>query len=433
MAALSVSPAAGVRTTLYREDANNARRWRPASDATRRIAPLYCEYRLGCGFPDRQLRRQPHCRCTEKSRSGSVRHQQVVDESSSRVANTCLNAAAKWEGLQLSRKEEPVTLVHDQIRLRTIRLHITCAYKVWLIVNVLLMFKELHTTRNKRDFATTKIYKESGASSLWWNFLDLVKLSLHEAEGYPGNRTLAELQKSANSHSNQVLVTSPLPLPVRVQALANGDYYVDSVTTAGMQAFSRLAKQRWEFANPRTCVYNKLHMTKAKGTGAPRGDRLGESNTGLPECGSSVFPSAGPMLGEDQRLAKTVREPRLAPGVYKLSCQAAAHEPRSVTNELREEQLGRDACRQQGRGGLVVRLLSSHLAEPGSIPGGAAPGFSRVGTVPDDSTSRRVSSGISRFLHPCIPVPLHTHLASPSPALKISILRAAQISPLQSK
>ncbi|KAJ8888255.1 hypothetical protein PR048_007742 [Dryococelus australis] len=36
-----------------------------------------------------------------------------------------------------------------------------------------------------------------------------------------------------------------------------------------------------------------------------------------------------------------------------------------------------------GRGGDVVRLLASHLGEPGSIPGMVAPGFSHVGTVPN--------------------------------------------------
>ncbi|KAJ8870037.1 hypothetical protein PR048_029048 [Dryococelus australis] len=37
-----------------------------------------------------------------------------------------------------------------------------------------------------------------------------------------------------------------------------------------------------------------------------------------------------------------------------------------------------------GRGGVVVRLLASHLCEQSSIPGEAAPGFLQVGIVPDD-------------------------------------------------
>ncbi|KAJ8869121.1 hypothetical protein PR048_030689 [Dryococelus australis] len=41
--------------------------------------------------------------------------------------------------------------------------------------------------------------------------------------------------------------------------------------------------------------------------------------------------------------------------------------------------------------------------------------------------ARRVSSGISRFLRPCIPALLHSHLTSPSSILKTLMLRAAEI------
>ncbi|KAJ8867138.1 hypothetical protein PR048_033002 [Dryococelus australis] len=68
--------------------------------------------------------------------------------------------------------------------------------------------------------------------------------------------------------------------------------------------------------------------------------------------------------------------------------------------------------------GKVVRLLAPHLREPGSIPGGVAPGFLYVGIVPDDAAGQRIFSGISCFPCPCIPALLHTHLASPSSALK---------------
>ncbi|KAJ8869888.1 hypothetical protein PR048_028897 [Dryococelus australis] len=74
-------------------------------------------------------------------------------------------------------------------------------------------------------------------------------------------------------------------------------------------------------------------------------------------------------------------------------------------------------------GTAVVRLLASQLGEPGSIPGWVAPGFSHVRTVPDDVAGRRVFSRISRFPYPLIPEMLHTQLASPSSALKTSIIR----------
>ncbi|KAJ8874555.1 hypothetical protein PR048_025418 [Dryococelus australis] len=54
----------------------------------------------------------------------------------------------------------------------------------------------------------------------------------------------------------------------------------------------------------------------------------------------------------------------------------------------------------------VVRLLAYQLCEPGSIPGGVAPGFSHVGIVPDDTAGQRVFSGVSRF-----PQPFHSDAA----------------------
>ncbi|KAJ8870233.1 hypothetical protein PR048_029251 [Dryococelus australis] len=48
-----------------------------------------------------------------------------------------------------------------------------------------------------------------------------------------------------------------------------------------------------------------------------------------------------------------------------------------------------------GHGGVEVRLLSSHLCDPGSILGGVTPGFLHVGIVPDDATGRRAYSGRS--------------------------------------
>ncbi|KAJ8866878.1 hypothetical protein PR048_032740 [Dryococelus australis] len=81
---------------------------------------------------------------------------------------------------------------------------------------------------------------------------------------------------------------------------------------------------------------------------------------------------------------------------------------------------------------FCLSVLASHKGKPGSIPDGVAPGFSHVRIVSDDAFGRRVSSGISRFPHPFILTLLHTHLASPTSALKTSMLRAAQISPLYS-
>ncbi|KAJ8868938.1 hypothetical protein PR048_030479 [Dryococelus australis] len=71
-------------------------------------------------------------------------------------------------------------------------------------------------------------------------------------------------------------------------------------------------------------------------------------------------------------------------------------------------------------GGVVVRLLASHLGESGSSPGGVVPGFSHVGIVPDDAAGGRAFSRVSRFLRPYIPALLDTRLTSSSLALKAS-------------
>ncbi|KAJ8878394.1 hypothetical protein PR048_018972 [Dryococelus australis] len=65
----------------------------------------------------------------------------------------------------------------------------------------------------------------------------------------------------------------------------------------------------------------------------------------------------------------------------------------------------------RGHDGVVVRLLAYHQGEPGSVLGGVACGNRAGGWV---------FSGISRFPCYCIPALLHTHLASPSSALKTS-------------
>ncbi|KAJ8895301.1 hypothetical protein PR048_000626 [Dryococelus australis] len=54
-------------------------------------------------------------------------------------------------------------------------------------------------------------------------------------------------------------------------------------------------------------------------------------------------------------------------------------------------------------------------------------GFSQVGIVPDYAAGRWAFSWISRSPYTFIPALLHTHLASPTLALKTSMLRAAQI------
>ncbi|KAJ8891055.1 hypothetical protein PR048_010564 [Dryococelus australis] len=74
------------------------------------------------------------------------------------------------------------------------------------------------------------------------------------------------------------------------------------------------------------------------------------------------------------------------------------------------------ASNKRAHGGVVVRLLASHLGEPSSISG-----FPLVGLVLDDAAGKWVFSEISRFPRPFIPALLQAHLTSPSSALKTSM------------
>ncbi|KAJ8888332.1 hypothetical protein PR048_007819 [Dryococelus australis] len=84
-------------------------------------------------------------------------------------------------------------------------------------------------------------------------------------------------------------------------------------------------------------------------------------------------------------------------------------------------------CSLRGGVGVVLRLLGYRLGETGSISGVVAPAFLYVRIMSDDGAGRRNFLGISRFPRSCIPSLLHSHLSSPSSALKTSMLRAAQL------
>ncbi|KAJ8875336.1 hypothetical protein PR048_023231 [Dryococelus australis] len=67
----------------------------------------------------------------------------------------------------------------------------------------------------------------------------------------------------------------------------------------------------------------------------------------------------------------------------------------------------------RGRSGVVVRLLAYHPGEPGSIPGGVAPGFLQVGIVPVGMFSRGSSvSPTLAFRHRSILTSLYPHRLS---------------------
>ncbi|KAJ8868005.1 hypothetical protein PR048_031814 [Dryococelus australis] len=94
-----------------------------------------------------------------------------------------------------------------------------------------------------------------------------------------------------------------------------------------------------------------------------------------------------------------------------------------------------------GQTGVKTRLLASPMhgliarlppGRTGFNPRSVHSGVSQVRIVLDGVAGRRAFSGIFRLPRPCIPALLHTYLAPPTSALKTSLLRATQISPLHS-
>ncbi|KAJ8893005.1 hypothetical protein PR048_005586 [Dryococelus australis] len=94
-------------------------------------------------------------------------------------------------------------------------------------------------------------------------------------------------------------------------------------------------------------------------------------------------------------------------------------------------------CFERSRGRRSVRLLAHHQGESGSTPSRSTPVFWQVGIVPDDAAGRRVFSGISLFLCPCISEQLHFFIdsqyrvAKGRPSVSILILRFVAMSQLR--
>ncbi|KAJ8871804.1 hypothetical protein PR048_028144 [Dryococelus australis] len=87
-----------------------------------------------------------------------------------------------------------------------------------------------------------------------------------------------------------------------------------------------------------------------------------------------------------EEIAHLSEQPPLIELVEKLKLENPAH----LRKILKRDETSRLTCK---RVHTVQKLLTSHLGEPGSIPGGVAPEFSHVEIVLGDATSWRVFSG----------------------------------------
>ncbi|KAJ8870251.1 hypothetical protein PR048_029272 [Dryococelus australis] len=126
--------------------------------------------------------------------------------------------------------------------------------------------------------------------------------------------------------------------------------------------------------------------------------------------------------------------PRVVTIKMKLAC---VHPPsRALGSPLIDDRPIMNAVKYRVVSGVVWTnrtMVSSHtvtnrtgvlaIANRVRFSAGPLPDFRIVGVVPDDAAGRRVFSGISRFLRPCILALLHTHLASSSSASKTWIVQ----------
>ncbi|KAJ8886227.1 hypothetical protein PR048_012436 [Dryococelus australis] len=157
-------------------------------------------------------------------------------------------------------------------------------------------------------------------------------------------------------------------------------------------------------------------------------------------------PDVASHTGLHETTQRTASETSIAMGGNR--CRTFGQPRRGTSNEITvrgKQQCGRtclDGTRGKGwprrgcpcspRVAVARRLVCSPPTKVNLvlIPGRVTPGFSHAAIVPDDVASRRVSAEISCIPYPFIPALLSTHLTSLSSALKTSLLRAVQISPL---
>ncbi|KAJ8869935.1 hypothetical protein PR048_028946 [Dryococelus australis] len=268
----------------------------------------------------------------------------------------------------------------------------------------------------------TTEYARIRCDVLWCNFMDFVKLSFHEAEEFPGSRTSAGLHENSvslclreaeeyhGSRTSAALASEKFgvitSVPKSFHQQKKYEYTVDFNAISTHQQFAychwwRLLEKAFSYLTGTLRVrqhrhgsyvirvqtvksYQKINLANQDRRQAPIGKRrtamLRASNALLLAC---VF------------------------GVT-LPTQATV----SLLYFLNTYYVPSTWLR--GRGGVVVRLLASHLAEPGLVPSGVAFGFSHGGIVPDDASVRRVFSGISLFL-----TPLHSGAAPYSPRITL--------------
>ncbi|KAJ8887552.1 hypothetical protein PR048_013768 [Dryococelus australis] len=263
-----------------------------------------------------------------------------------------------------------------------------------------------------------------------------VKAKYHSF-GFRG-RTMPSLYDDFSATANQKIIVSELRIRESVAYSENSSYICLENSATGQQKFETpFADQRlrgeWRDLGG---VRNSAGMKKRRGTGEPR-ENLLTSGT-IPICEN---PGATSLL---TRFAEVGGNSEVHTFYAHRPCKLAFCRARlrarhksdicypsltpvwfgplkeNIQNITSFSDTGRYKSKDVHHSLQTVRLLASHLGEPGSIPGRVTAASSKVGIVLDSAVDWHVFSGISCFPRLCIPALLHFHLDSHSSALKTS-------------
>ncbi|KAJ8885407.1 hypothetical protein PR048_011604 [Dryococelus australis] len=163
-----------------------------------------------------------------------------------------------------------------------------------------------------------------------------------------------------------------------------------------------------------------------------RNARVGEKRD-IPEKNP---PTSGIMRNDSQLRKPGANQLRIEPGSpwWEVSSPTSIHRGPETQEVVRGRKGSNQGCAPmplsfpRSRGRWAVRLLTCHQGEPGSVPGRVTPGTFACG---NRAGRCHWSAGFSRGSPASSALAiLQSHLISPASALKTSLLRAAQISPL---
>ncbi|KAJ8876729.1 hypothetical protein PR048_021176 [Dryococelus australis] len=207
------------------------------------------------------------------------------------------------------------------------------------------------------------------------------------------------------------------------------------VLTSSGTAFSLSVHERQYPHIPRHCIPHFTYTDQVRSSACDRRLQSTRTLTSGPTMTSGPTTSTHSMPSVVHSRSNTQRRKQGVAWLGGVEAERAAD--RGVRSNIPFSPLPAPSCTQMfppaTYGNKAAATQWAERSPSAKVNGVRAPGVLPAGIAPDDATGRRVFSGISSLLLPCIPVLLHIRLASPSSAPKTPMLTAAQTSPLNSR